>query len=110
MFTRKSATFTARDYDAEAIARIKGCSLWSHVEFVFHDDGNIRARMARIATMLFWASETYRNLPYCVTRIEDRGGRLMIHWKPPGPPVEWFDVVAGAWRRAGGVVAPISTW
>lgn len=113
MFTRKSATFSSRDYDAEAIARIKECSLWSRVEFIFHDGRDVRdvrLRLARIAAMLFWASEDHRNLPNCVRRIEDRGGRIAIHWKPPGPPDEWFGVVAEAWRRAGGEGVPCSYW
>ena len=103
MFFRKSATFAAHEYDAEAIARIKQCRLWSHVEFIFRADRDTRARLARIATALFRASEVERGLTYCVNRVEDNGLRTIIHWRSPGPPSHWLSLLNAAWRAEFGV-------
>lgn len=101
MFFRKSATFAAREYDAEAIARIKQCRLWSHVEFIFRADRDLRGRLARIATAMFRASEVERNLTFCVRRIERLAGHAVIHWIPPGPPPGWISLVNAEFRAAG---------
>lgn len=93
MFFRKSATFAATDHDAEAIARIKQCRLWSHVEFIFRADRDLRSRLARIATAPFRASEVERGLTFKVTRIEFLENRCVFHWVPPGPPSGWQALV-----------------
>lgn len=106
MFIRQSATFAAREYDAEAIARIKQCRLWSHVEFIFRADRDLRGRLARIATALFRASEVAPGLTYCVGRVEDNGDRIAIHWCMPWVPPVWRELFDAAWFRAGGAGRP----